>query len=213
MKPAPEFNTIIFDYGCVISKPQNRESIARIMNKINIRDADDYKKLYSRFRDDIDSGFINLKEYWLKTLNEIKISLSPEDIDWLVTEDIRSWSDINEEMVGLITELKKKKFNLAILSNMVSETLDYLRKNTSFIPLFDHQFFSCNINMVKPNTDIFKYCLERMKVDGSQCVFIDDAIVNCEAAEKVGIHAIHFSNIDSLKEILFNLIRHRAATI
>ena len=91
---------------------------------------------------------------------------------------------------------------MAILSNMVSETLEYLKNNTSFIPLFDHGFFSCDINMVKPNPELYKYVLGHMNVNAGDCIFIDDLAVNCEAAEKVGIHSIQFCDIPQLRSEL-----------
>jgi putative hydrolase of the HAD superfamily len=198
--------TIIFDYGCVISKPQNEKCILSITNKLGLKHPDEFKKLYSIHRKDIDSGMITLKEYWVRTLNEINLTLSEDDMSWLIKEDIMSWADINEETIKLIKELKNKKYKLAILSNMVTETLDYLEKNTTFIGLFDYQFFSCNINMVKPNPEIYRYVLKQMKMEGQKCIFIDDLLINCEEAGKHGIYPIHYTGILHLKSELRKVI-------
>ncbi len=186
--------TVIFDYGCVISKPQSVVSIQKIVEKLNLRDTDHYRKIYSVYRKEIDSGLITLHEYWEKTLHEFRMNVSGEDLDWLVLEDIKSWADINEDTLTLIRDLKKNGIRLAILSNMVIETLDYLRKNTSFIPLFDHEFFSCDINLIKPNPEIYKYILRAMQTEPEGCVFIDDIEENCRAAEAQGIYAIRFQD-------------------
>ena len=199
-------NTLIFDYGCVISHPQNMTSVGRIMDRLKIRNVADFNKLYSIHRAEIDSGLITLGEYWKRTLKEINISLNGEDFKWIVREDIVSWTDINEEMIGYIKELKSKGHPLAILSNMVTETLDYLKKNTSFIELFNYPFFSCDFNLIKPDPRVFKYILEKMNVSPGDCVFIDDLQVNCAAAEKSGIRSILFTDIAILRQELSKIV-------
>ncbi|HLF33081.1 MAG TPA: HAD family phosphatase [Cyclobacteriaceae bacterium] len=194
--------TLIFDYGCVISHPQNMTSVGRIMDKLKLRNVEDFNKLYSIHRAEIDSGLITLEEYWTRTLKEINVSLNSEDFKWIVREDIVSWADINEEMIGFIKELKSKGHSLAILSNMVTETLDYLKKNTSFIELFDHPFFSCDFNLIKPDPRIYKYILDQMKVRPEDCIFIDDLRRNCDAAEKSGIRSILFTDILQMRSEL-----------
>jgi putative hydrolase of the HAD superfamily len=190
---------IIFDYGCVISKPQDEICVNAITRKLGLKDAHEFKKIYSIHRQAIDSGLISLREYWLRTLKEINLTLPEDDIGWLILEDIRSWAVINEETIGLVKELKAKGHRLAILSNMVTETLDYLKKNTSFIPLFDHPFFSCEFNRIKPDPAAYRYVLEKMNARAEDCIFIDDLAVNCEAAEKLGMRAIQFTDVTNLR--------------
>jgi putative hydrolase of the HAD superfamily len=201
-----KFKTLIFDYGCVISRPQNMTSVGRIMDRLKLRNVEDFNKLYSIHRAEIDSGLISLEEYWKRTLKEINISLNGEDFKWIVREDIVSWADINEEMIGFIKEIKSNGYSLAILSNMVTETLDYLKKNTSFIGLFDFPFFSCDFNLIKPDPRIYTYILDQMKVRPEGCIFIDDLRRNCEAAEKLGIRSILFNDIPQLRSELGKML-------
>ena len=197
--PVTGRQVLIFDYGNVISGPQNKECIQRISQKLGLKNTEEFKSLYLIHRKDIDSGLISLKEYWARTVKAINLSLSGEDLDWLAQEDIKSWADINEDTIGLIRELKKERYRLAILSNMVTETLDYLKKNTSFIDYFDHCFFSCEINMIKPNTELYQYVLKEMGAHPRDCIFIDDIPANCEAAEQLGMHAIRFADVQNLR--------------
>jgi putative hydrolase of the HAD superfamily len=198
--------TVIFDYGGVISKPQNQVSVDKIVKKLNLRDAAHFRDIYSLYRKEIDGGLITLSEYWAKTLRKIKKVVPEKDFEWLVLEDIISWSDINGDTIAIIKELKKKGNKLAVLSNMVIETLDYLRTHTSFIPLFDYTFFSCDINMIKPNPQIYEYILQQMNVPAGQCIFIDDLPHNCEAAEKAGMQAIQFLDTIQVKMDLNQLL-------
>ena len=197
--------TVIFDYGGVISKPQNQESVTKIIKKLGLKDHDHFTQVYSIYRKEIDGGLLTLSEYWVKTLREVGIVLPEEDFQWLVLEDIISWADINEETIGLIKDLRQNGNKLAVLSNMVTETLDYLRNHTEFIPLFDHTFFSCDIKMVKPNPEIYEYILNHMNVAASECIFIDDLEHNCKAAELAGMKSIQFLNTSQVKDKLTEL--------
>lgn len=198
--------TIIFDYGGVISKPQSQASVSKIIDKLELKDADHFKQVYSIYRKEIDGGLLTLSEYWVKTLRKINKVLPEKDFDWLVLEDIISWSDINGETIELIKGLRQNGNKLAVLSNMVTETLDYLRNHTEFIPLFDHTFFSCDINMVKPNPEIYEYILNQMNVPAEECIFIDDLEHNCIAAGKAGMQTIQFLNNNQVKVQLTELL-------
>lgn len=196
--PTKNHRIIIFDYGGVISKPQSLKCIRKIIKKLGLQNEQDFRNLYSIHRKDIDSGKLSLKEYWEKTLMERKMNLNPDDLAWLVYEDIVSWADINEDTLNLIRELKENGHTLAILSNMVTETLVYLQNNTSFIGYFDYPYFSCELNMIKPNPGLYQYILDDMKTEAHNCIFIDDLAVNCEAAEKTGMQVIQFRNVKQL---------------
>jgi 2-haloacid dehalogenase len=57
----------------------------------------------------------------------------------------------------------------------------------------------------KPFADIYEILLKRYNVEPAEAVFIDDAIVNVQGAEAVGIKAIHFHSPEQLKESLRSL--------
>jgi HAD superfamily hydrolase (TIGR01509 family) len=49
--------------------------------------------------------------------------------------------------------------------------------------------------MRKPEPEIYELTLERLGgVAAERCLFIDDADVNCEAAAKLGMTAVHYRN-------------------
>ena len=57
----------------------------------------------------------------------------------------------------------------------------------------------------KPNVEIFEACLERLKFDPSETLFIDDTEEHVIGARKAGITAIHLQNgeaEDLIKEFL-----------
>lgn len=195
-------STIIFDYGCVISLPQDKNALVELMGRLGLDDAGIYRELYLLYRDEIDSGIITASQYWEKTTAQLGISLSPGNADELASIDIHSWTKINPQTVDLVEKLSIAGNKLAILSNMTHETLAVLQRDEHWLAFFQHRFFSCHLGMVKPDARIYKHCLSEMKVQPGECIFIDDSYANCQAAAELGIHSIHFNGLDNLKMAL-----------
>ena len=64
----------------------------------------------------------------------------------------------------------------------------------SFLKNMDGIIFSCEVKQIKPEPEIYKTVLGRYNLEPSETVFLDDRAENCEAARKLGIHAIQFKN-------------------
>ena len=96
-------------------------------------------------------------------------------------------------MLGFIGELRKQDYNLAVLSNMPPEILEYIEKETNILSMFDNTVFSCEIGLAKPDPAIYRKCLEITGSSDQGNVFIDDLDVNVSAAEKQGIKGVKYS--------------------
>ena len=58
----------------------------------------------------------------------------------------------------------------------------------------DWSFVSCDIAARKPEPAYYQTVLERLAVDASACVFIDDREGNCVGARAAGMHTIRFED-------------------
>ena len=58
--------------------------------------------------------------------------------------------------------------------------------------LFDDVISSAVVGMAKPDHRIYRLAAERLKLPVEECLFIDDAERNVEAAREVGMSAVHF---------------------
>lgn len=57
----------------------------------------------------------------------------------------------------------------------------------------------------KPDTKIFHYLLDTYNLVAQHSIFIDDQLTNVEAAQSVGMEAIHFSDFASVQKELMRL--------
>lgn len=67
---------------------------------------------------------------------------------------------------------------------------------------FDHAFVSQEMHMKKPDDEIFQAVINRTGIVPDETLFIDDLAVNCEAAERNGIHSFQNKNFDDWITVL-----------
>lgn len=58
----------------------------------------------------------------------------------------------------------------------------------------DLLMISAEEGIAKPDPRIFRLCAERLDVEPHETVFVDDMLLNVEAAQAVGMHALQFHN-------------------
>jgi HAD superfamily hydrolase (TIGR01509 family) len=96
------------------------------------------------------------------------------------------------DTVRLIRSLHQRGIALYCLSNMPSSIYAYLRHRHSFWDVFRGIVISGDVQMVKPEPELFAHLLERFDLRAAESVFIDDLPVNIEAAQRAGLQTIWF---------------------
>lgn len=98
------------------------------------------------------------------------------------------------ETVTLLQRLSARGVPLYCLSNMSSDIFAYLRERHSFWGVFRGIVISGDIQMMKPEPEIFEFLLQRYDLVAAQTAFVDDNAPNIEAASKLGIHPVWFKS-------------------
>ena len=192
---------IVYDYGGVISKKQNKELVNKMCKILNIT-AQQFFSFYTKERKDYDSALIDAKTYWIKTIKLMDEQIELKDIDKLIEFDLKSWLDINKETIEYIKSIKDK-IKLALLSNITFEVLEEI-KNLYWIHYFDTKIFSCEERVCKPDYKIYNICIKRVNVEPQHILFIDDSKENLNAAQKMGINILKFTDCENMKNIIKN---------
>jgi HAD superfamily hydrolase (TIGR01509 family) len=86
---------------------------------------------------------------------------------------------------------------LAVLSNSPPGLSNWLRE-WDLLDFFDFVFCSGDEGIVKPDPAVYLKTLKRLGVKPDEAVFIDDTAEHVEAAQTLGLHAIHFTNAAAL---------------
>lgn len=109
---------------------------------------------------------------------------------------------IPEEKKSKLLQLRKEGHRVFLLSNTIDLHWQYCKKN--LFPMdhygvddyFEKAFLSQEMHMKKPDDEIFQQVINDATIDPNDTLFIDDLEVNCEAAERNGIHSFQNKNFD-----------------
>ena len=195
---------IIFDYGMVLTGPQDPESHAALL-RITGLPLDRFESLYWADRHAYDEGKLTGLAFWQKFSSEAGLALSPAPIDVLNHLDARMWTTQNPAMVAWQQQLRQHGLLTAILSNMGDNVLANLQREFLWIHNFDVLVWSFQHLMAKPDPAIYRLVLEKLNVQPGEALFLDDKLVNIKAAQALGMHAIQFSTVDRLRSELIAL--------
>jgi putative hydrolase of the HAD superfamily len=111
----------------------------------------------------------------------------------------RAWNsillDFPKERLRFIQNLSKsKKYRLFLLSNTNDLHISWIQQNwgmeqyNAFKICFEQFYLSHEINLRKPNNNIYEFVLTMNKLAPKETLFIDDTKKNTDAAKALGIH-------------------------
>lgn len=190
--------TLIFDFGDIFVN-LDKPATYRELEKHGIKELPEgirHKNL------EYEKGLISSEEF----INSYKteFDLEPDQI-------INSWNAIlinfPEYRFNFIRKLsEEKKYQLILLSNTNEIHIDWIIKNVPFFEnfknCFDAFYLSHEINLRKPDANIYEFVLEKHNLSPETCLFIDDTKENTEAASAMGIQTW---NLNPSKEDIINL--------
>ena len=96
------------------------------------------------------------------------------------------------QLVEYIRRLKRGRYQTAVISNYADNLRPELTHAHGIIDAFDEIVISAEEQMMKPDAEIFRRALTRLGRAPAEAVFIDDFLHNVEAAQEVGLAAVHF---------------------
>jgi len=121
--------------------------------------------------------------------------------------------DFPEDRIETIMCLKRE-YRIFLLSNTNKLhydkfTADFLNQyGYSFDSLFDHTYYSFEMGLAKPDSDIFRTVLRETNIVPDETVYVDDSPANTAAAAELGIRSLTIkpnSGFEELMLILKNL--------
>lgn len=104
--------------------------------------------------------------------------------------------------VAVLEDLKARGVPLYAITNFSHEKFELVKRRFGFFHHFMDIVVSGEERMIKPDPAIYTLLLDRNSLDAAATVFIDDSPGNVEGARAVGMHAIHFTDADRLREAL-----------
>jgi glucose-1-phosphatase len=198
-------NTIIFDFGNVFINLDIEDAIKKTHEAFEINALSEEMVAFNSF---YEQGLISTDEFI-----EFYIENFPKQTK---DELIAIWNimlkDFPKHRLEFLQKLKKEnKYKLILLSNTNELHIECIKKNVPFYnefkACFDAYYLSQEINLRKPNKDIFEFVLTENNINANHCLFIDDNKANIITANDLGFKTWH---ITPYKEDVVNLFKTKS---
>lgn len=194
---------VILDYGEVICLRPAETKIQRLANEFSL-DPAEFLVRYHKNRSGYDQGVTSAEDYW-QDVAGAGTQISASHLTQLRKWDVELWSELDPVMLAWIENLQRGGFKTALLSNMHADMATHVRQAFKWVARLDVPILSCELKIVKPSPEIYTRSLEKLGLAPQEALFIDDRIVNVEAAQKVGLKTVHFASVEQLRKDLIEM--------
>lgn len=194
---------IAFDYGGVI-KINEGDLIGDICNYLNIN-KEDWHQEYFKINHLANTQNVNFEDIFTMVTSKFNDSDETKNHILDLIKLNKGKYHLNNDLIDIIKELKKKGYKIALLSNNSIELRQKLI-NDEIIDLFDEIVISAEVGYQKPQPEIFNILFKKLEVKSSEVIFIDDTLKSLEGADKIGYIPLLFKDNKSLKIKLSKLL-------
>ncbi|HEY2003761.1 MAG TPA: HAD family phosphatase [Candidatus Saccharimonadia bacterium] len=181
---------VVLDWGGVMCPGGSPHSFRELLATSLGVDDDYARSLLHLGVVDLLLGEVTEDEYWHR-LEQVHGKTIPETQRnaWLTWDDLKP----NPHMVQLISDLKARGLKLGLLSNAVPNTRDIMLQHHSDDG-FDAVVISCDDHCAKPDERAYLLISQKLGVEPSECVYIDDQQRMLDPASKLGMRIILAKN-------------------
>ena len=208
VKMKNQIRAIIFDVGGVLSLGQYEKKAKCGHHLFGVHDF-----MADSFGIDLDSWFDAIDTVYAKSIEgkvsrrktlfvmARNLSCSVKKLERLFILAYKKHFKKNNELYKLAYDLKKQGYRIGILSDqwyMSKEALIEKKDTKGFRPVI----ISCDAGLRKPNPQIYKLLLKKLRLSPEQVLFIDNREWNLKPARELGIKTILFENNSQLAKAL-----------
>jgi HAD superfamily hydrolase (TIGR01509 family) len=115
----------------------------------------------------------------------------------------------NEPLLEAIAGLRPQ-YRTALLSNTERTNVSGYFTAAELTTLFDVVHVSGDTGYVKHDTRAYAYAAAELMVQPTECIMVDDAATNCQAAQAIGMYAVQYQSLKQMQAAIAACIRHAA---
>jgi len=192
--------SVIFDWGGVLIDDP-KPGLMRYCADALAVSKEDYIKAHHRFAADFQKGLIGEGTFWERICSELDVPKPKTHSLW--SQAFKAAYCPKADMFSLARSMRENGYKIALLSNTEMPAMQFFYQQGYNI--FDVPVFSCEEGTAKPERKIYELVLEKLMVNPSQSVFIDDRADFINGAKEVGLNTILFRNAKQVKTELVRL--------
>lgn len=101
-----------------------------------------------------------------------------------------AFAHMHSEIIPMLEDLKMRRVKIALISNCFSEEAMAIKESILY-PYFDAVCLSYDEGLRKPDREIFRLCLDRLKLGAEECLYVGDGGSDeLVAAANIGIYPV-----------------------
>jgi putative hydrolase of the HAD superfamily len=190
---------VFFDVGGVLgSSGWGTEPRERAVERFKL-DASDFDRRHREVVGAWEEGRLTLDEYLDATVFDAPRPFSRAEFTAFMFAQSRPLP----ETIGLARALAATgRYRLMTLNNESAELNAHRLKVFGLAPIFAAFFSSCWLGVAKPARRIYALALAMAQAEPAHAVFIDDREQNLAPARALGMHAVRFTDAETLRHEL-----------
>tara|TARA_A100001015_G_scaffold5095_1_gene6464 strand:- start:10078 stop:10737 length:660 start_codon:yes stop_codon:yes gene_type:complete len=145
------------------------------------------------------------KNFWDVTEDSLEKSMKVFNINKNMKNELLSLYKILSpypEVRGVLEELKKRNFKLAILSNGTPDLLNELVENNKLNNLFDDLFSIEEVKIYKPDPKVYELPIKKYKIKSNEITFLSANTWDVSGGGNFGYNSIWVNRNKSIFDIL-----------
>jgi putative hydrolase of the HAD superfamily len=195
---------VFIDFGGVIVRTEDKGPRTRQAERLGMTSRD-LEKIF--FESDssqwASSGEILEEAHWQAVAKVLGVSRPEADT---IIDEFFSGDRADTALLDFLRSLRPER-KVGLISNAWSGLREFITRQ-KFEDVFDEMIISAEVGLMKPDPRIYRLALKKLGALPEESVFLDDVLVNVEAARSVGMNAIHFTQpertLEELKQLLSN---------
>jgi epoxide hydrolase-like predicted phosphatase len=180
---------VIFDFGGVLMRTVDQNPRRMLAERVGMRLPELYHLVFSSESARLATlGKMSSDAHWETVLEKLDVT---EEEKASVIEQFWAGDRLDRSLVAHLRKLRKR-IKTGLLSNAWDSLRAMLEAEWKIADAFDEMVISAEVGLAKPDHRIYQMTLDRLQVEASQAVFVDDFEENVDAARWIGMHAIRF---------------------
>ena len=148
----------------------------------------------------VDLGSITRDDLWASFASLAGVSKND------VYERLKQFGGLDKRLLHFI-DIHKERFKVGMISNVGQGFLERMFVDRPAESYFDEIILSSEVGLVKPDVRIYQLAAERLGVETSACVFIDDLEKNVAGAARAGMSAIRYTTFAQFEKDIASLLQ------
>jgi putative hydrolase of the HAD superfamily len=194
-----ELPTLFFDVGGVIlTNGWDTPARQRAASQFGL-DGPEFQTRHEMLKTAFETGRLSIDGYVKKAVFHHPRNFSPDDFKQFMFAQSQLLGDTLEWVRALA---RTGKYRLFTLNNESRELHEFRVQKFELTDVFFAFCTSCYLGQVKPDEEIYLNALGIAGCGKHRAIFIDDRKLNVEPAEALGLKAVLFTGLESLRAFL-----------